>query len=218
MEIPDSVLLAPAYCGPVHYFVQIAGYGKVYLEQHENYIRQTYRNRCVILGSNGPLPLTIPVEHGRSPGVKIRDIRIVWYEKWQVNHWKAISSAYNNSPFFGYYCDDLRPFYEKKREFLFDFNRELTEKIMELAGLEKELYLTEAFERVPGRFANLREVISPKAKVTDMGPVSREIPYTQVFEGKFPFIPQLSILDLLFNAGPETVDILLRSFTGGGGH
>lgn len=218
MELPGSVLLASAYCGPVHYFAQMAGFGKVYIEQHENYIRQTYRNRCVILGSNGPLPLTIPVEHGRSPGVKIRDIRIAWYEKWQMNHWRAIYSAYNNSPFFDYYADDLRPFYEKKREFLFDFNRMLTEKIMDLTGLEKELHLTEAFETVPGRFANLREVISPKEKATDQGSVSCEIPYTQVFEGKFPFIPQLSILDLLFNAGPETVDILRRSFTGGGSH
>ena len=216
MEFPDSVLLAPAYCGPVRYFAQMAGYGKVYIEQHENYIRQTYRNRCVILGSNGPLPLTIPVEHGRSPGVKIRDIRIAWYENWQLNHWRAITSAYNNSPFFDYYADDLRPFYEKKQEFLFDFNLELTERIVELAGLEKELHLTEAFEAVPGRFANLREVISPKGKATNQGLVSREIPYTQVFEGKFSFIPQLSILDLLFNTGPETVDILHRSFFGGG--
>lgn len=234
----------------------MARYGRVVVEQHENYIKQTYRNRCVILGSNGPLCLVIPVEQGRRPGLRIRDTRIVWYERWQVNHWRAISSAYRNSPYFDYYADEIRPFYEKKWDYLFDFNLEYLELLLDLTGLSASVglqqrsagdddtaqwaphlssvglqqrsagdevpaqyarhssfvELTEAFEQLPEPFLNLREAISPKVPVSTALPEYRDVPYTQVFEGKFPFMPGLSVLDLLFNTGPEAADILRRSW------
>lgn len=211
MANQEGVLLSTAYCGPVHYFVQIVRHRFVYLEQHENYIKQTFRNRCVILGSNGPLPLVIPVEYGRKPGLKIRDVRIAWYEKWQLNHWRAVYSAYNNSPFFDYYADDIRKFFETRWTFLFDFNLDFLEKILELLEIDQEILLTGGFEEVPGSFDNFREAISPKNFPAGDMPGARPIPYTQVFESKFPFIPNLSILDLLFNAGPEAREILRNS-------
>lgn len=251
-----TLLLSTAYCGPVPYFAAMARYGRVVMEQHENYIKQTYRNRCVILGSNGPLSLVIPVEQGRRPGLKIRDTRIVWYERWQVNHWRTISSAYRNSPYFDYYADEIRPFYEKKWDYLFDFNLEYLELLLDLTGLSASVglpqrsagdddtaqwaphsstvgmqqrsagdgepaqsarhssivELTEAFEQLPEPFLNLREAISPKVPVSTALPEYRDVLYTQVFEGKFPFMPGLSVLDLLFNTGPETPDILRRSW------
>ncbi len=208
----DKVLLSTAYCGPVSYFSQIAGFGEVYLDQHEHYIKQTYRNRCVILGSNGPLALVIPVENGRKPCTPVRDLRIAWYEKWQLNHWRAITSAYRNSPFFDFYADDIRPFYEMKRTFLFDFNMEYLLTLLELLTLEAEIRLTEHFETLPGSFVNCREAISPGVSPSGNPPLTRIVPYTQVFEAKFPFFPDLSILDLLFNTGPEAQEILSASF------
>ncbi len=207
-----KVLLSTAYCGPISYFSLIAAFSEVYLDQHEHYIKQTYRTRCVILGSNGPLALMIPVEYGRKPSTPIRDLRIAWYEKWQMNHWRAITSAYRNSPFFDFYTDDISPFYEKKWRFLFDFNMEFLLTLLELLQLEAEIRLTEHFETVPGSFVNFREAISPKVAPHGNPPLSRIVPYTQVFEAKFPFVPDLSILDLLFNTGTEAREILKATF------
>ena len=207
----EGVLLSTAYCGPVHYFEMVANPSRVFIEQHENFIRQTYRNRCVILGSNGPLSLVIPVEKGRKPGLKIRDVRIAWYEKWQQNHWRSIYSAYNNSPYFDYFADDIRRFYTDRWRFLFDFNMEFLEKILELLLPEVKIMLTQGFEEVPGRFVNCRETLTPKITTPCNGYGIRAVPYTQVFEEKFPFVSGLSILDLLFNTGPEAGDILRHS-------
>ncbi len=206
-----KVLLSTAYCGPVLYFSQITGFNGIFIEKHENFVKQTYRNRCVILGSNGPLPLVIPVEQGRKPASPVKDMRIAWYESWHKNHWRSICSAYRNSPFFEFYADDIRIFYEKKWTYLFDFNMEYLLTLLELLGLEQKISFTEQFETVPDGFVNLREAISPKYAPPRHMPATRNIPYTQVFEAKFPFIPNLSILDLLFNTGPEACEILKAS-------
>lgn len=208
MNLPSCVLLSTAYCGAVGYFAAIHRAKGVYIEQHETYIKQTIRNRCLILGSNGVLPLVIPVEKGRTPGMKIRDVRIAWYEPWQISHWRAICSAYNNSPYFEHYRDEISPFYEKRWRFLFDFNMEFTEKLLELLELEQQVALTGAFEELPEEFTNLREAFSPRTR-GETQPAGLNTPsYTQVFENKFPFIAGLSVLDLLFNKGREAVVVL----------
>jgi hypothetical protein len=201
-------LLSSVSCGPVFYFSRIVVHEKVYLEQHEHFIKQTYRNRYTILSANGPLDLIIPVEHGRSPGLKIRDTRIAYHSEWQRNHWRAICSAYNNSPFFQYYQDEISSFYIKKQEFLFDFNLDYLQIMLSILGIRKEIVLTEHFEDIPGSFVNYREIISPKTECSQWLSGYIHIPYTQVFSGKFPFIPGLSILDLLFNEGPLAAEKL----------
>lgn len=208
----NGILLSTAYFAPIKYFSKLANYPEVFIEQHENFIKQTYRNRTVILGANGPISLIVPVEKGREQKIKIKDLRISYDEEWQRTHWRTIFSAYNSSPFFEYYADDLEPFFRNKFEFLVDFNQRITETLLEILEIEVVLNLTVDFERTPESCLNFREKISPKAhrNVDDPNFVAQE--YTQVFAEKFGFIPDLSILDLLFNEGPSAHSVLLDSF------
>jgi hypothetical protein len=208
----SGILLSTAYFAPVRYFSKLAVYPEVYLEQHENFIKQTYRNRTVILGANGPIPLIVPVEKGRGKKILIKDLRVAYDEEWQRNHWRTIFSAYNSSPFFEYYADDIEPFFRKKYEFLFDFNLKITETLIGLLELGTTIELTGDFEQVPENCLNFREQISPKTHLIDADPQFVSQPYTQVFSEKFGFVPDLSILDLLFNEGPSACSILENCF------
>lgn len=206
----SCILLSSAFFAPVCYFTHIASFGQTYIEQHEHFIKQTYRNRAVILGANGPIALIVPVEKGRGPKIRITDLRISYDEEWQRNHWRTIFSAYNSSPFFEYYSDELEPFFKKKYTFLFDFNQQITQTIMEILEIPTTLHVTEAFEQIPHECLNLREKINPKAHRNAADPDFIAQPYTQVFSDKFGFLPDLSILDLLFNEGPSAHSILLN--------
>ena len=108
------------------------------IEINDNYQKQSYRNRCIIAGANGPLPLSIPIEKPKSTKSLMKDIRIAEHGNWRHLHWNAITSAYNSTPFFQYYEDDFRPFYEKKITFLHDFNEQLRTLICRLTGIETE--------------------------------------------------------------------------------
>jgi len=206
----SGILLSTAYFAPISYFSKLAFYPEIYIEQHENYIKQTYRNRTVILGANGPVSLIVPVEKGRGQKIKIRDLRIAYDEEWQRNHWRTIFSAYNSSPFFEYYADDLELFFRKKHEFLFDFNQQITKVILEIMEIHVGLNLTDEFEQIPENCLNFREKINPKKhrNADDQHFVPQ--PYTQVFSEKFGFVPDLSILDLLFNEGPSAHSVLMN--------
>lgn len=212
MTSSPGLLLSTAYCGPVSYFATLAAFTCCHMEQHEHFIKQTYRNRTIILGANGPVSLIIPVEKGREQKIKIRDLRIAYDEQWQRNHWRTIFSAYNSSPFFEYYADDLEPFFRKKHTFLFDFNLQLTQTLINALELPTRLLLTEGFEQVSPGTVNMREHFSPKAHRQAPDSSFAPQPYTQVFGEKFGFVPDLSILDLLFNEGPSAHSILLDSW------
>ena len=207
-----GILLSTAYFAPIRYFSKLAAYPEIHIEQYENFIKQTYRNRAVILGANGPISLIVPVEKGRSQKVKIKDLRIAYDEEWQRNHWRTIFSAYNSSPFFEYYADDIETFFRKKHEFLFDFNQQVTETIADILEIPVSLKLTEDFEQIPEDCLNFREQISPKTHLTNPDPQFVPQSYTQVFAEKFGFVPDLSILDLLFNEGPSAHSVLLGCF------
>ena len=206
----NGILLSTAFFAPVSYFSKLAVYPEVYIEQHENFIKQTYRNRSVILGANGPISLIVPVQKGREQKIKISDLRISYDEEWQRNQWRTIFSAYNSSPFFEYYADDLKPFFRKKSKFLLDFNQHITETVLKILEMQVSLNLTEIFEHVPENCLNFREKINPKAHRNADDKHFSAQPYTQVFSGKFGFIPDLSILDLLFNEGPSAHEVLLK--------
>lgn len=206
------ILLSTAYFAPIQYFSKLASFPEIYIEQHENFIKQTYRNRTVILGANGPISLIVPVVKGRQQKINIKDLRIAFDEDWQRNHWRTIFSAYNSSPFFEYYADEIQSFFLKKYKFLFEFNLKITEKLIEILELNTTLKLTDDFENIPESCLNFRERISPKTHRIDEDQSFQTQPYTQVFSEKFGFVPGLSVLDLLFNEGPSAHSILIESF------
>ena len=192
----DNTLLCSAYLPPVNFFTAIKSGGDVLIEQYDNYCKQTYRNRCRIATAGGVQTLTIPVVKSDSPKQLMKDVRISDHGDWRRQHWNALESAYMNSPFFMYYQDDFRPFYERRIEFLIDFNTELTELILKLAGMDKKVKLTESYSRPCTGINDLRQLIDPQQ-------TSQNHPYWQVFKQKYGFQPNLSAVDLLFNMGPE---------------
>jgi hypothetical protein len=204
-----GILLSTAYFAPIRYFSKLAAYPEIYIEHHENFIKQTYRNRTVILGANGAIPLIVPVEKGREQKIRITDLRISYDEEWQRTHWRTIFSAYNSSPFFEYYADDLEPLFRKKVDFLFDLNQQITKTLLDILEIPAELLLTQDFEAIPADCLNFREKINPKAHRNAEDPSFIAQPYTQVFSEKFGFVPDLSILDLLFNEGPSAHSVLV---------
>ena len=207
----EPLLLSTAYFAPVHFYTRYLKHEKVFLEQFEHFNKQTYRNRCVISAGNGIIPLVVPVVKGRGPKVVMKDLQISYDTDWQRNQWQTIVSAYNSSPYFEYYEDELKPYFEKKNKFLIDHNQQIHETICDFLEIENKFELTEDFEAVPAETLNLRDVISPKNKQqTDAAFLPKE--YTQVFTEKFGFLPNLSILDLIFNEGPNAYSILEDSF------
>ncbi|HZH70986.1 MAG TPA: WbqC family protein [Mariniphaga sp.] len=207
----NSVLLSTACFAPVQYFTKLEQFEVIYIEQHEHFQKQTFRNRYEILGANGLLSLVIPVVKGRGRKINIKDLLISYDTDWQRNHWRTIFSAYNSSPFFEFYQDDIRPFFEKPWKYLLDYNMAGLEVLTELTGLEPNIQLTTDFEAVPNNNVNLREAISPKSHKFPPDQQFKPHPYTQVFTDKFGFTPNLSILDLIFNEGPNTMVILQKS-------
>lgn len=211
MSAENSILLSTASFPPVQYFSKFILFENIYIEQFEHFAKQTYRNRYEIMAANGVISLVIPVVKGRGRKVKIRDLHISYDADWQRNHWRTIFSAYNSSPFFEYYKDDIRPFFEKHHKFLFDFNLEIIETLCELLEIEPNIVLTENFEQVPENTLNFREDITPKKHLAK--PDGNFIPqqYTQVFHEKTGFAPNLSVLDLLFNEGPNCISVIENS-------
>jgi hypothetical protein len=207
-RIDQPALLSSAYLGPVRYFSKFILHKSVCIEAHENYSKQSYRNRCTILSANGFFSLSIPVKYSNNPKTPIREVLLDYDTPWNKIHWQAIISAYRNSPFFEYYSDELEPFYAQKYEKLFDFNQELTTCMLRQLGIESIVMLTGSWENIPSGFSDYRYDIHPKPNKNKDDPHFREMPYTQVFHSKFGFFPNLSIIDLLFNTGPEAASIL----------
>ncbi len=202
----NQVILSTAYLPPLQYFSKLIKYDEVLIEAHENFIKQTYRNRCNIYGANGLLTLSVPVKK-TSTKTKIKDLYIDYDTNWRKLHWKSIESAYRSSPFFEFYADYFEPFYHKKYQFLIDFNHDLIETIADQLEIDLSIRYTEKYmhgEEVGGD--DFREVIHPKKELDDSDFVSKE--YFQVFAEKHHFIPNLSIIDLLFNTGPEALNYL----------
>jgi WbqC-like protein family len=196
-----EICLSMAYLGPVEYYQALGRADTILLEQCENYEKQSYRNRCNIAGSNGVLSLSIPVEKASGEKVLTRDIRISEHGDWQLQHWKSIEAAYNSTPFFEYYKDDLVHFYHKKWDFLWDFNLEIQSTILELLELEPTIsFSTEYKVNLDENYLDLRQSIHPKKENQQFSNKS----YYQVFEQRFGFQPNLSIIDLLFNMGNES--------------
>lgn len=203
----QAVYLSTAYLGPVQQYCKMYRFSDVYIETQENYLKQTYRNRCTIAGANGPLSLSVPIVKPDTPKCLTRDIRISDHGNWRHLHWHAILSAYNMSPFFEYYEEDFAPLYEKKYDFLLDFNEALRQIICRLLDIQPRIQYTETYR--PAVANDFRESIRPRQPLPD--PSFSPRPYYQVFKEKYGFLPNLSIVDLLFNMGPEGIVVLRDS-------
>ncbi len=208
-----SIYLSSAYLAPIEYYSYLFNCENVVIERHENYIKQSYRNRCIILSANGPMTLSIPVESNNGKKCPIKDVRIADHGNWRHLHWNTLVSAYNSTPFFEYYQDDLCPFYEKKFEFLFDFNEELRILISGWLNMDiSNVRYTDEFVLKPEKVdKDYRELISPKKDWRITNPEFTPVPYYQVFEDRYGFVENLSIVDLLFNMGNEGALILSKS-------
>ena len=200
--MPGEILLSTAYFPPAEYFSLIKNSEKVLIEQEENYIKQTYRNRCKILTSNGIMVLSVPVMKGNQRNAPVKDIVIDYSKRWQQVHKRAMTFSYNKSPYFHFYFEFIEKILLSNHKFLLDLNNEMLNKCLEILNINKCVSYTSFFEPVKGMDQDFRYRISPK-KIS--GYTYR--PYFQVFNYK-RFVPGLSILDLIFNMGPESTDYL----------
>ena len=198
-----SILIHPTYFPSISNFVAIANADELVFEVDDNFLKQTYRNRAYIYGANGKLTLNIPVIHSQKNRQKYRDVKIFNDENWQSLHWKSLLSAYRTSPFFEYYEDELKPLFEMKADYILDFNLKCFEIVCECLQLEIPTSKTETFQPIVDGVKDFRFLVHAKKEQ----PQHLEN-YTQVFSNKHGFIPNLSILDLLFNEGPNALNYL----------
>lgn len=184
------------YLAPVSYYARLARCREAAIDPDDIYCKQTLRNRCYIASPNGPLALTIPVVKFVPYRTLTRDIRISDHGNWRHLHWQALTSSYRRTPFFEFYADDFAPFYERKWEFLADYNQALQELVCGLVFGED------------GRAADGGPHTCPDSHVPAPSSDFHPVPYYQIFSDRHGFMPDLSIVDLLFNMGPESILIL----------
>ncbi|MDW5290662.1 WbqC family protein [Formosa sp. PL04] len=196
-------VLHPTYFPNVAHMAAIAQSDVVTFEMDDNFAKQTYRTRTYIYAANGKLLLNIPVIYTQKNRQKYRDVKISNTENWQSLHWKSLLSAYKTSPFFEYYEDDLRPLFEMKADYILDFNLKCFDVISECLQLEKSIQKTEEFKHEISEASDLRSLVNPQSFVN-----FQNEKYTQVFDDKHGFINNLSVLDLLFNEGPNALEYL----------
>ena len=198
----EKILLSSAYLPPAEYFALIKSAKEVRIEREENYHKQTFRNRCRILTSSGPLILSVPVLNRNIPKIRIRDIEIDYSKRWQQVHLRALASSYSSSPYYQYYFEAVEKLINKKNRYLFDLNMELFSLVLQILKMDRKITYTTVFEPLADKEYDLRYFLTPKA-ASNYTPKE----YFQVFD-KNGFEPGLSIVDLIFNMGPESGNYL----------
>lgn len=185
------------YLPPVSYFTLLKENNfEFLLEKFEHLPKQTYRNRATIASPNGSLDLVIPVVKGAKVHTPYKDVKISYDERWQRLHWLSLQTCYRSSAYFEFYEDGLAPFYEKKYDFLFDYNYDMLTWLFKQLKISSDLVTTESYEENSAK--DYRSAMTKKEI-----PVTQTKPYFQVFSDRNEFIPNLSIVDLLFNQGPQ---------------
>ena len=195
------------YFPSLEYFCTLLTYDEIVIEAHEYFEKQSYRNRCIIQTTNKIDTLTIPVQNGNKK-VLIRDLKIDYSQDWNRRHWGAIQSAYGKSPFFEFYSEYFKVILDKKPDFLFDLNVEVLTICLKLLRLEKKVIFTENYQR--NVETDFRGLIHPKRNY-ELNNIYQPFSYRQNFGNEF--VPNLSILDLLFCQGNQSLSVLKESFT-----
>ena len=203
------ILLHPSYFGPISQWVAFVHAEKVFFEKEDNYQKQTYRNRMYIYDANGRLTLNIPIKHSSALGLKpgghqkYKNVQIENDFNWQLQHWRAFKASYQTSPFFEFYEDELHPLYHKQYKFLMDFNYDCMEFVADCLQVDWEFNKTSEYILKPEDKTNYRNLVNAKSHEG-----FENIPYTQVFDTKAGFLPNLCILDLIFNEGNASLAYL----------
>ena len=198
-------LLPILYFGPIEYYSIIAKSSIIEIDKHENFQKQTYRNRCSIYGANGLLNLIVPIQH-KSEKKQIKDIVISYSENWQQLHWRSIKNVYQSSPYFEYYEDDIANLYLKQNKYLIDLNENIQSVVIDLLKIKPVITFSEVYIKSDINKIDYRNHFNNKTDNTEHLNTTR---YIQVFEEKYGFLANLSIMDLLFNLGPSAKDYLL---------
>lgn len=205
------ILIHPVYFGSIAQFAAISKADEITFEKQDNFQKQTLRNRTYIATPEGSLLLNIPIKHSskgkrgerKKVHQKYKDVRIENDFPWQREHWKSIQISYRSSPFFEFFEDDFAPLYQKKYQFLMDFNIETFEVLKEALGIDLNINFTDTYEVDTKDKVNYRNLVSAKSSVT-----FNNDPYTQVLEKYHSFLPNLSVIDLLFNEGTNALSYL----------
>jgi hypothetical protein len=192
------------YLPPVQYFSRLNQHKQnILIEQDEHLVKQTYRNRAHVYSPDGLLALTVPVVKGSKVHTSIKEVKISYDFKWQRLHWMSLQSCYRRSAYFEYYEDDFARFYEDKFDYLFDYNEQLLRMLLGMMKIKTELHFTADYQPAYPGMADYRLSFSAKKD-----PDLEQKPYFQVFEERKGFLKNLSIVDLLFNQGPQTINYL----------
>lgn len=199
-------LISTAYLPPISLFALLVHETTATVERLETFPKQTYRNRAVILTANGPLPLVVPVVRHYGNHTRTENIGISYSEPWHIKHWRAIVSAYSASPYFLYYRDEIEKIITTPHERLIDLNNELLVWALKKLKIDCTLHYNEDYAPVGSIERDYRNSFSPKKKEVP----TPLLPYRQVFDAKMPFVPNLSIIDLLFNTGPDAKRYLMQ--------
>ncbi|MBK0378876.1 WbqC family protein [Mucilaginibacter segetis] len=202
--IENGAVLPMFYLPPVEYFTKLNDFKpNLLFEKEEHFPKQTYRNRANIYSPDGLLTLVVPVVKGSKTHTKIKDVKISYDFTWQRLHWMSLQACYRRSAYFEYYEDDFAPFYEKQFNYLLDYNQQLLELLLRLLKIKLPLQFTPAYEAEYPQLTDLRSTMSAKKPIN-----IEQKPYFQVFEERSGFLKNLSIVDLLFNQGPQAVNYL----------
>lgn len=192
-----KVVLPLFYFPPISWFKEFLNSdNEVVLEQFEHFPKQTYRNRANIYAANGKLSLIIPTQHKGKQAMK--DVEISYAEDWQTQHWKSIKSAYQASPYFEYYELKLAKIFNSQPKTLFELNLKCFETVLDILKIEKKFSLSSDYESLPAE-EDFRNKFSAKVESDEIFSA-----YYQTFSEKEGFIKDLSVLDLIFNLGPES--------------
>jgi len=204
--IEKGAVLPMFYLPPVEYFVQLNTYKPdILIEREEHFPKQTYRNRANIYSPEGILTLVVPVVKGSKTHTKVKDVKISYDFDWQRLHWQSLGACYRRSAYFEYYEDDFARFYDRQKQvtYLFDYNEELLQLLLKFTKIKTEVGYTTEYHPEYTSIPDFRTSIHPK-KETEL----QQKPYFQVFEDRQGFLQNLSIVDLLFNQGPQAINYL----------
>ncbi len=205
-------VLSTAYFAPVAYYALLFHEQDIVIEAHENYNKQSYRNRMFIGTNQGPLALSVNVEKGYETKCPIQEVRLSSHGDWLHQHEIALMSNYGSSPFYEYYIDDILEVLRSDEQTLFGLNEKIRERICELIGFSAKVRYSDQYLRNDSEnFRDLRNTLHPKKNILESVPEFVANPYYQVFGQKQTFMPNLSVLDLLFNLGPESILVLRDS-------